>query len=205
MSNSTIAPTFQIDTSTQDTLFRTARSARAWSDATVDDDTLTSVYDLVRLGPTALNSSPLRLLVVRSDDARQRLASHMAEGNRTRVLDAPVALVLAADDNFHSNLDELAPHMPGAAQMFAGNDDLRERASRDNAHLQAGYLMVGLRGAGLDIGPMSGMDAAGIDADLLAGTTWRSIMVLLVGWPAEDNGTHPRAPRLSYDVAARTI
>jgi len=205
MTDTTLTTAFQIDESTQDALFRGARSVRAWSDEPVPDATVEAVYDLVRWGPTALNTSPLRLLLVRTSEARQRLAAHMNEGNRQRVLDAPLALVLAADTDFHENLGELMPHLPGAAGMFADNLAARERVSRDNAHLQAGYLMVGLRAAGLEVGPMSGMDAPGIDADLLAGTPWRSIMVLLVGRPAANNDAHPRAARLDFDRASREI
>jgi 3-hydroxypropanoate dehydrogenase len=203
MTDTAFAAAFQIDESAQDALFRGARSVRAWSEEPVTDETVEAVYDLVRWGPTAMNASPLRLLLVRTPEARERLASHMGEGNRQRVLGAPLALVLAADTDFHERLGELMPHVPGARGMFADRLEVRERVARDNAHLQAGYLMVGLRAAGLDVGPMSGMDAPGIDADLLAGTTWRSIMVLNVGHPAADDDAHPRAPRLSFDTAAR--
>ncbi len=205
MTDTAFATAFQIDETAQDALFRGARSARAWSDEPVPDETIDAVYDLVRWGPTMMNTSPLRMLLVRTAEARERLALHMGEGNRQRVLDAPLALVLAADVDFHETLGELVPHIPGARGMFADNIAARERIARDNAHLQAGYLMVGLRAAGLDVGPMSGMDAAGIDADLLAGTTWRSIMVLNVGKPGADNGAHPRAARLSFDRAARVL
>ncbi|WP_372595612.1 malonic semialdehyde reductase [Actinotalea sp.] len=205
MTETALAPTFQIDPTAQDALFRGARSVRAWSDEPVPEETVEAVYDLVRWGPTALNTSPLRLLQVRTPEARERLAAHMGEGNRQRVLDAPLALVLAADTDFHENLGELMPHMPGAAALFADDLATRERLSRDNAHLQAGYLLVGLRAAGLDIGPMSGMDASGIDVDLLAGTSWRSIMVVLVGRPAADNQAHPRAARLDFERAARAV
>ncbi len=205
MTDTAFATDFQIDETAQEALFRGARSVRAWSDEPVPDATIDAVYDLVRWGPTAMNTSPLRLVIVRSTEARERLASHMGEANRQRVLDAPLSLVLAADLDFHENLGELMPHMPGARAMFADNLAARERVSRDNAHLQAGYFMVGLRAAGLDVGPMSGMDAPGIDADLLAGTTWRSIMVLNVGKPGAENGAHPRAARLSFDRAARVL
>lgn len=205
MTDTTLTTALQIDETTQDALFRGARSVRAWSDEPVPDATIEAVYDLVRWGPTALNTSPLRLLLVRTPEARQRLATHMNESNRQRVLDAPLAIVLAADTDFHQNLDELMPHLPGAAGMFADNLATREHVSRDNAHLQAGYLMVGLRAAGLEVGPMSGMDAPGIDAELLTGTPWRSIMVLLVGHPATDNEAYPRAARLDFDRASRQI
>jgi 3-hydroxypropanoate dehydrogenase len=94
------------------------------------------------------------------------------------------------------------PHLPGARERFS-DADVRARIAREQAWLQAGYLVVGLRAEGLDVGPMSGMNAAAIDADLLAGTSWRSLMVLNVGRPAADAAIHPRAPRLAFDDAAR--
>ncbi len=183
-------------------LFESGRTARTWADAPVDDALVRHVYDTVRWGPTLMNTSPLRLLLVRSPEARERLASHMGEGNRERVRTAPLAIVVAADEDFHERLDTLVPHLPGARDRFA-DTATRARIARDQAWLQAGYLTVGLRSEGLDVGPMSGMDAAAIDADLLAGTSWRSLMVLNVGYPAPEPATHPRAPRLDFDDAAQ--
>ena len=182
-------------------LFESARTARTWADVPVDDALVRHVYDTVRWGPTLMNTSPLRLLLVRSADARERLAGHMGEGNRERVRTAPLAIVVAADVDFHETLDTLVPHLPGARDKFA-DAATRTRIARDQAWLQAGYLTVGLRAEGLDVGPMSGMDAAAIDADLLAGTSWRSLMVLNVGYPAPEPTAHPRAPRLDFDDAA---
>jgi 3-hydroxypropanoate dehydrogenase len=198
-----------IDLSTETTvpaavaaLFAEGRTARAWSDEPVDDALVEHVYDTVRWGPTLMNTSPLRLLLVRSAEARERLASHMTEPNRERVRTAPLAIVVAADTDFHDHLDTLVPHLPGARERFS-DADVRARIAREQAWLQAGYLVVGLRAEGLDVGPMSGMNAAAIDADLLAGTSWRSLMVLNVGRPAADAAIHPRAPRLAFDDAAR--
>lgn len=182
-------------------LFQTGRTARTWADEPVDDTLVRRVYDTVRWGPTLMNTSPLRLLLVRSAQARERLASHMGEANRDRVRHAPLAIVVAADVDFHETLDTLVPHLPGARDRFA-DEATRARIARDQAWLQAGYLTVGLRAEGLDVGPMSGMNAAAIDADLLAGTSWRSLMVLNVGYPAPEPATHPRAPRLEFDDAA---
>lgn len=197
--------TFLLDENEQDALFRAARSARTFSDEPVTDETIESVYDLVRWGPTALNTVPLRLLLVRTPEARAALAGHMGEGNRERVLAAPLSIVVAADTDFHERLDTLMPHLPGVGQSFAADAEHRTAMARDNAWLQTGYLLVGLRAAGLDVGPMNGMDAAAIDADLLAGTTWRSLVVLNVGYPAADNGAFPRAPRLAFDEASTVI
>lgn len=189
----------------EDTLFRRARSVQAWADAPVPDDVIERVHDLVRWGPTAMNTSPLRLLLLRSPESRARLAAHMGEGNRDRVLTAPLTIVVAADTRWHEQMPVLAPHLPDPVATFEPAAEMRERTAYDNAWLQAGYLVVGLRNAGLTVGPMAGMDKAAADADLFADSAWRTVMVLNVGWPAEDDGAHPRAPRLEWDTVARTL
>lgn len=188
-----------------DLLFREARTAAAFTHDEVSDEQIAAVYDLVKWGPTALNTIPLRLLVVRTPDARRRLAAHMNEGNRDRVLEAPVTLVLAADTGFHAHIPTLAPHMAALADALEGQPEQRESMARMNALIQAGYLIVGLRAAGLAAGPMGGMDAQGIDADFFAENGWKSLLVVNVGH-VEGAGTHyPRAQRLAYDQASLTV
>ena len=188
-----------------DLLFREARTVRQFTDEEVTDEQLAAVYDLVKWGPTAMNTVPLRMLVVRSRAARERLAAHMAEGNRQRVLDAPVSIVLAADPGFHRHLPVLAPHMAGLAESLEPAAEQRAQMARTNALLQVGYLIVGLRAAGLAAGPVGGMDAAAIDAEFFADCGWQSLLVVNVGY-AEGAGTsHPRAPRLSYSQASLTV
>jgi 3-hydroxypropanoate dehydrogenase len=188
-----------------DLLFREARTAAAFTPDEVSDEQSAAVYDLVKWGPTALNTIPLRLLVVRTPEARQRLAAHMAEGNRDRVLEAPVSLVLAADTGFHTHIPTLAPHMAALADALEGQPEQRETMARTNALIQAGYLIVGLRAAGLAAGPMGGMDAEGIDAEFFADNGWKSLLVVNVGH-VEGAGTHrPRAERLGYAQASLTV
>jgi 3-hydroxypropanoate dehydrogenase len=194
-----------------DLVFRQARTVNTFADGEVTDEQIRAVWDVVRWGPTALNSLPLRLLLVRSPEARERVVAHLGEGNKAKTERAPLTLVLAADLDFHENLPRLAPHMAGARENFAQNLDTRTRMSRDNAFLQAGYLIVGLRAAGLHVGPMTGFDNAGLDAELFAGSPWRSIIVANVGTaPADIDGfpmpaSHPRQGRLDFEDVARTI
>ncbi|AEE45195.1 malonic semialdehyde reductase [Cellulomonas fimi] len=188
-----------------DLLFRQARTVGAFTPEEVTDEQLAAVYDLVRWGPTALNTVPLRLLVVRTPEARARLAAHMNESNRERVLAAPVSLVLAADPGFHAHLPVLAPHMAALADALEPQPEQREQMARTSALLQVGYLIVGLRAAGLDVGPMSGMDAHGIDAEFFAESGWRSLLVVNVGRRDGVGTPHPRAARLDYDQVARTV
>ena len=194
-----------VDTAVTDRLFRDARTVGRFTDAPVPDELLHEVYDAVRLGPTAMNTTPLRLLVVRTPEARARLAAHMAEFNRDRVLAAPVSLVVAADTDFHEHMATLVPHAPTSGERFAGVPDVRAGLARDGAWLQTGYLVLGLRAAGLGVGPMTGMDAAGIDTEFFAGTSWRAIAVLNVGHPDGEGTDRPRAPRLAWEQAVRVV
>ena len=198
-------PAGLLDAATADLLFREARTAGAFTADEVPDAQLQAAYDLAKWGPTAMNVTPLRMVVVRTPEARARLAGHMGEGNRRRVLDAPVSLLLAADTRFHQHLPLLAPHRAEMVGAFEAMPEKREQMARQNAWLQAGYLIVALRAAGLAAGPMGGMDAAGIDADLLAGTGWVSLFVVNVGQAEGAQYPFPRAARLDWGQATRTL
>lgn len=188
-----------------DLLFREAHTVNSFQDAVVPDEQIQAVYDLLRWGPTAMNTSPLRLLLVRTPLARAALAAHLSEGNRARVLAAPLTIVAAADTNFHEHLDALVPHLPNARDMFAGDPAAREAMARTSALIQVGYLIVSLRAAGLHAGPMGGMDAAAIDTEFFAENGWRSLLVINIGTPAGPESIRPRAPRLEFDEVMRAV
>jgi len=181
----------------QDLLFREARTPNTFSDVQVTDEQIAAIYDLVKYAPTAMNTQPLRILLVRQGEPRERLLKHMAEGNREKTAGAPLVAVLAADTNFHENLDRTFPHFAGAKDLFA-DDSAREGAARFNATLQVGYFLLGVRAVGLAAGPMGGFDAEGIDDDLLAGTGLKSLLVVNLGQPG-DNPWYDRLPRLAQD------
>jgi 3-hydroxypropanoate dehydrogenase len=185
----------------QDLLFREARTANTFTDEPVSDEQVAAIYELVKHGPTALNTQPLRVLLVR-EDTRERLVKHMSEGNRDKTESAPLVAVLAADTDFHENLERTFPHYPGAKDMFA-DGDAREQAARFNASLQAGYFLVGVRAAGLAAGPMGGFDAEAVDREFFEGTTWKSFMVVNIGRPGP-NAWFDRLPRLDADEVIHT-
>ncbi|GGD30363.1 malonic semialdehyde reductase [Nocardioides daphniae] len=187
----------------QDLLFREARTANAFTDEPVSDEQVAAIYDLVKFAPTAMNSQPMRIVLVRSDDARQKLLKHMSGSNRDKTESAPLVAILAADTNFHETLPRTFPHFPGAKDFFL-DDTAREHAARFNAGLQIGYFIIGVRAAGLAAGPMTGYDATGVDTDLLEGTGLKSIAVVNIGRPAE-NAWFDRLPRLAHDEAVITL
>jgi 3-hydroxypropanoate dehydrogenase len=188
-----------------DLLFREARTVGQFTDEPVSDEELAAVYDLAKWGPTAINTTPLRLLVVRTPEARQRLAKHVADGNRDRVLAAPVTLIVASDPGFHRTMPVLAPHMAQLADALDPQVEQREEMARMNTLIQFGYLIVALRAAGLDAGPMAGLDNAGVDAEFFAENGWKSQLIVNVGHREGDGTRFPRAARLSYDEVNLTV
>ena len=188
----------------QDLLFREARTANVFTDEPVTEEQVRAIYDLVKWAPTALNAQPLRVLLVPQGEPRERLLTHLAPGNRAKAAGAPLVAVLAADVDFHEQLPRVFPHFAGARDSFAADEARRVETARFNATLQAGYFLLGVRAAGLAAGPMGGFDADGIDNDLLAGSGWRSVLVVNLGRPAED-AWFDRLPRLAYDEVVRTL
>jgi 3-hydroxypropanoate dehydrogenase len=152
------------DSATQDPLFREAHTANTFSDEPVTDHQIRAIYDLVKYAPTSINMQPLRLVVVRSDNARERLVKHMSEGNRDKTASAPAVVILATDIDFHEHLPTVFPHAPQMKDMFAEQTS-RAVTAQFNSTLQIGYFLIGVRAAGLAAGPMTGFDAEGLDAD----------------------------------------
>ncbi len=184
-------------------IFLDGHTAYRFTETPVSDEQLTAIYELARMAPTSMNSSPLRVTFLR-DAAKARLLPHLSEGNRAKSASAPVVAILAYDLDFHEELPTLAPNNPKARENFAGNEESRDRFARFSASLQAGYFILAARIVGLDAGPMGGFDSAGVDEEFLAGTSQRSILVVNLGTAAED-GIRPRAPRLDPATATRVL
>ena len=182
----------------QDLLFREARTANTFTDEPVSDEQLAAIYDLIKWAPTSMNTQPLRVVALRSPQAREALIPSVAEGNRHKVQSAPLVLVLAAETRFDAVMDRTFPLNEDAGTVFAADDVLREHTARFNAALQIGYLIMGLRAAGLGAAPMAGFDPAGVDATFFADSTLSAQLIMGVG---RTLGPPPfgRLPRLAFD------
>ncbi|WP_316779474.1 malonic semialdehyde reductase [Streptomyces sasae] len=192
-----------LDPAAQDLLFREARTANTFTDEQVTDEQVQAIYDLVKFGPTSMNQSPLRVVLVRSPEARERLVQHMAEGNQKKTAAAPLVAILAADNEFHEELPELFPHFPQAKDAVFGDRAVREGSAALNAALQAAYFIIGVRAAGLAAGPMTGVDFAGIQKEFLD-DDHTPFVVINIGKPGPD-AWFPRGPRLAYDDVVTTV
>ncbi|MFD4996345.1 malonic semialdehyde reductase [Streptomyces buecherae] len=196
--------TLALDATAQNLLFREAHTANTFTDEPVTEEQIKAIYDLVKYAPTAFNMSPLRVLLVRSPKARERLVSHMAEGNRPKTAAAPLVAVLAVDHEFHEELPKLFPHAPGIKDAFFAERPVREQAGTFNASLQIGYFILGVRAAGLAAGPMTGFDAAGLSKEFFADGDHQVLAVVNLGKPGE-GAFNPRSPRLEYDEVVTTV
>ncbi|MDI7382994.1 malonic semialdehyde reductase [Cronobacter dublinensis] len=185
------------------TLFTDARTHSAWLDAPVSDEQLRDIYDMVRLGPTSANCSPGRLLFVRTPDAKARLLPALSSGNIEKTLRAPVTAIVAWDHEFYEALPQLFPYADARA-WFTSSPAVAEETAFRNSSLQAGYLIMACRALGLDTGPMSGFDRAAVDAEFFSGTTWKSNLLINIGY-GDAATLHPRLPRLSFDDACAIV
>lgn len=182
-------------------LFTQARSQNGWIDKPVSDATLRELHALARMGPTSANCSPARFVFVRSAEGKAALAPALSKGNRDKTLSAPVTVIVAYDSEFHDKLPELFPH-GDARSWFTASPALAQETAFRNSTLQAAYLLMAARALGLDAGPMSGFDAAQVDAAFLAGTAWKTNFLINLGH-GDPGKVFPRLPRLSFDASCR--
>ncbi|MHA7268951.1 malonic semialdehyde reductase [Arthrobacter sp. HLT1-20] len=186
-------------------LFTEARTANTWSAEEVSDETLRAIYTLTKMGPTAFNGQPLRITWVRSSQARERLVEHMMDGNKAKTLTAPMVAVLSFSQDWHALMPTTAPHMADMLMpMFEANAESRIAAGNNNAHVQAGYFILAARAAGLAVGPMTGFNPAGVDAEFNADSHFKSFMVINMGKPSGD-ADRDRLHRLDFDLATVTL
>jgi 3-hydroxypropanoate dehydrogenase len=194
---SALAP---LDARALDLLFRDARTFNAFLDTPVADATLLEAVRLAEYGPTAVNAVPARFVFVRSAEAKQKLAPHLSAGNRDKTVAAPVTAIVAYDLAFPETLARTFPHAPQAKSWF--NEESAAATALHSGTLQAAYFILAARGLGLDAGPMAGFDKAGVDAAFFAGTTWRSNILINLGY-GDRAKLHPRNPRLTTDEIVR--
>jgi 3-hydroxypropanoate dehydrogenase len=188
----------------QDLLFRTARTANTFTDEAVSDEQVQAIYDLAKWAPTSMNNQPLRIVLVRSPQARERLVATLADGNKAKTAAAPLVAILAADHAFHEEFPKTFPHFPGARDMFAANDDLRAQSADLNATLQVAYFILAVRAAGLAAGPMTGYDAPALNDAFFPDGEHKVLAVVNIGKP----GPHAwlgRLPRLDFDEVVSTV
>jgi 3-hydroxypropanoate dehydrogenase len=198
-----VSPTVNDDA--LDVLFRHARTHRNWKPAAVTPQLLMAIYELARMGPTTNNTNPARFYFVVSTEAKERLKPHLNRGNVDQTMAAPATAIVAYDLKFYEHMGKLNPSSPNARESWAARPaaEIEEAAFRSGT-LTGGYFILAARALGLDCGPMSGFNRAGVDGEFFAGTSLRSNFLCNLGL-GDPSGLRPRAARLDFDEACRIL
>lgn len=186
-----------------DQIFRQARTHRSWSSEPVSDIVLQAAYDLARMAPTSANCSPMRVVFVRSPEAKERLKPALSEGNLEQTMKAPVTAIIAHDLQFYDYLPRLHPYAD-ARSWFVGKEDHARATAFRNGSLQGAYFIIAARAVGLDCGPMSGFDNAVVDAAFFPDGRVKSNFLCNLGY-GDGGRMRPRAPRLEFDEACKIV
>ena len=185
-------------------LFREARTHNTWLDVPVDDGLLRQAYDLAKMGPTSANMCPMRVVFVKSNEAKEMLKPALDAGNVDKTMRAPVTAIIGMDIHFYEKLPVLYPHADAKAWFKDLPENVLEYIALRNSSLQGAYFMLAARSLGLDCGPMSGFNNQKVDAAFFAGTTVKSNFLCNLGH-GDPSKLHPRNPRLGFDEACKVL
>ncbi len=187
-----------------DLIFRNARTHTAWLDKPVDDGLLRQVYELAKLGPTSANMCPMRIVFVKSPEAKARLKPALDAGNVDKTMAAPATAIIGMDVHFFEQLPKLYPHADAKSWFKDLPENVLEYVALRNGSLQGAYLIIAARACGLDCGPMSGFNNAKVDAEFFRGTTTKSNFLCNLGY-GDASKLHPRSPRLEFAEACTVL
>lgn len=187
-----------------DVVFRTARTQNGWLDKPVSDSKLQELYELLKHGPTSMNTCPARFVFLRTPEAKARLLPSLAPGNVDKTKAAPVCVIVGYDLRFYDKLLTLFPHRPEARAIFEGKQALIESTAFRNGSLQGAYLIVAARALGLDCGPMSGFDAAKVNSEFFADGNIAVNFLCNLGY-GDSREVFDRLPRPSFDEACSLL
>lgn len=185
-------------------LFLEARSFSYWQEKPVSDEQLHQLYDLMRMGPTAANSCPARLVFVKSPEAKERLKPCLDEGNVRKSMSAPVVAIVGIDLEFYEKLQKLFPHNTEARSWYVGKPEKILNVATLNGALEGGYMILAARSLGLDCGPMSGFNKQKLDETFFPDGKVKSLFICALGY-GERSRLHPRNPRLDFDEACTIV
>ncbi len=192
------------DQATIDLAFTNARSQNGWTDKPVSDDELRAVYEIAKWGPTSMNTQPARFLFLRTPEAKARLLPCMSPGNQNKTSTAPVVAIIGHNMEFYTELVKNFAHNPNARAVFEGKEAMIQGTAFRNGTLQGAYFMIAARMQGLDCGPMSGFDAAKVDAEFWAGTPVKTNFIVGIGH-GDASKVMGRLPRYTFDEACKLL
>ncbi len=180
------------------------RTCYDFSDKPVSDDLLREIYDITKLGATSANSSPLRIIFVKSDDSKEKLLECLRPMNREKTKHAPISAIFAYDLDFYKYMDILFPHNPAMKLMFENSPELSLDNAYRNSTLQAAYFMIVAKSYGLDLGPMSGFDTDMVNKTFFDGENLRVNFICNIGYQNKES-PFKRAQKLDFEQVCKFV
>lgn len=199
----TVVQTNRISNSALNQLFREARTHTAWLPKAVPLQVLREVYELAKMGPTSANATPGRFVFLTTEEGKNRLLPALVPGNVEKTRSAPVTAVIAWDTEFYELLPRLFPQAK-MRDYVAGSQALIEETGLRNGSLQGAYFTLAARALGLDCGPMSGFDAAKVNAEFFGDGKWKVNFLCNLGY-GDHSKLFPRNPRLDFEEACLVL
>ena len=187
-----------------DKLFLKARSHNNWKNKNIDKKILENLYDLVKNCPTSANSEPMRIIFLKSKESKERIKSHLSEGNVEKCMTASVVAIIAYDSKFYEHLPKLFPHNPNMKKVLSNPPSKAEITAFRNSTLQGGYFMLAARALGLDVGPMSGFDNAGVDKEFFPDGRYKSNFLCNLGY-GDKTKLLDRLPRFKFSQVCKIL
>lgn len=187
-----------------DQLFNNARTANGFLDKPVPLSLVQQVYDIAKMGATSMNGQPARYVILQTPAAKERLLPAMSPGNADKTRSAPVVVIVATDNHFYENMPLVFPNNPNAKGLFEGNPAMAAATATRNSTLSGAYFIIAARALGLDCGPMSGFDAAKVNAEFFPDGRCSVNFILNLGY-GDSSKLFPRNPRLSFEQACTVL
>ena len=187
-----------------DKLFIKARSHYNWKNKDIDKKTLKDLYNLIKNCPTSANSEPMRIIFLKSKKSKERIMPFLSEGNVEKTMTAPVVAIIAYDSKFYEHIPKLFPHNPGMKKVLSTPPTKAEITAFRNSTLQGGYFMIAARALGLDVGPMSGFDNAGVDKEFFSNGRFKSNFLCNLGY-GDKTKLLDRLPRLEFSEVCKIL
>ncbi|MCZ6858906.1 MAG: malonic semialdehyde reductase [Alphaproteobacteria bacterium] len=193
-----------LDKAARALLFTEARTVNRFLDRPVDPKLLHEIYDLMKWGPTSMNCCPVRIAFLTTPEAKARLKPSLFDSNIARVASAPVVAIIGQDMEFFGHLPQLFPHAPEFKKIFEDNEFAAQTNAFRNSTLQGAYFIIATRAVGLNCGPMSGFDNAGVDKEFFGGTHVKSNFLCSLGY-VDRTTEHERGPRFEFDEVCKIL
>jgi 3-hydroxypropanoate dehydrogenase len=191
-----------LDAQSLDKILRNARTHNVWLTKPVTDQQLREIYEILKWGPTSVNSQPGRIVFVRSPEGKEKLKPALSPGNLDKTMAAPVTAIIAYDTRFYEHLPNIFPHNPAAIDLFrgAGKEEMARVTAVRNGTLQGAYFIIAARALGLDCGAMSGFNNALVDQAFFPDGRFKSNFLCNIGY-GDHSKLFNRSPRHSFEEA----